>query len=161
MDKLTGQFGALGNWEKIAEQFDSTIIKQTNDASCVAAVGEMLADFYGLKLTQAEILESIGIWSNADALAEFLNSKETQVGVEWIGGSFPLESKYIKGISIDIWGAMLRQGGPIGHAVLISGIDESGLIIVKDPFDQTRYKMTDLELYDVLSEFVLRRRKQR
>ena len=161
MNEITEQFGALGSWQKIDEQFDETIIKQTNDASCVAAVGAMLADFYGLNLTQAEILENIGIWSNSVALAKFLNSKEMQFGVEWIGGSFPLESKYIKGISTDIWGAMLRQGGPIGHAVLISGIDESGLIIVKDPFDQTRYKMTDLELYDVLSEFVLRRKRQR
>ena len=47
MDKLAEQFGALGNWQKIDEKFDETIVKQTNDASCVATVGEMLADFYG------------------------------------------------------------------------------------------------------------------
>ncbi len=161
MDKLTETFGALGNWEKIDEKFDKTIVKQTNDASCVAAVGEMLANYYGLHLAQTEILEAIGVWSNSKALATFLNSKETQFGVEWIGGGFPLESEFVKGISTDVWGAMLRQSETIGHAVLITGVDESGLMIIKDPFDQTRYKMTDLELFDILSEFVLRRKKRR
>lgn len=152
-------FGSLGKWEKIDEQFDSTVIKQSNDVSCVSAVGEMLANHYGLNITQAEILENIGVWSNAEALAKFLNSKETRKDVEWIGGSFPFEPKFIKGISTDVWAAMLRQGEPMGHAVLIGGIDESGLIIIKDPFDQATYKMTDLKLYAVLSEFVLRRKK--
>ena len=160
MDKLAEQFGALGNWQKIDEKFDETIIKQINDASCVSALGEMLANYYGLNLAQADILENIGVWANAEILADFLNSKETQFGVEWIGGGFPLASKFVKGISTDVWGAMLRQSETIGHAVLIAGIDELGLMIIKDPFDQTRYKMTDAELFDILSEFVLRRKKR-
>lgn len=154
-------FGALGNWKKIDEQFDPTIIKQSNDASCVSAVGEMLAKHYDLNITQAEILEEIGVWSNAEFLADFLNSKETRNDVEWIGGSFPLESKFVKGISTDIWVGMLRHGEPLGHAILVAGMDESGLMIIKDPSDQTTYKMTDLELYAILSEFVLRRKKRK
>ncbi len=88
MDKLAEQFGALGNWEKIDEKFDETIVKQTNDASCVAAVGEMLANYYGLNLAQTEILENIGVLANSELLAKFLNSKETQAGVKWIGGGW-------------------------------------------------------------------------
>ncbi len=161
MNKLTDQFGAVGSWEKIDEKFDETIIKQHNDASCVAAVGAMLANYYGLNLTQTEILEEIGILSNAKTLADFLNSKETQFGVEWIGGGFPLDFRYVKGISTDVWGAMLRQSETVGHAVLIAGMNKSELIIVKDPFDQTVYEMNDSELFSVLSEFVLRRKKRK
>ncbi len=154
-------FGALGNWNKIDEKFDLTIIKQVNDASCVSAVGEMLATYYGLDLSQTEILETIGIWSNAQSLARFLNSKEPDNSVEWIGGNFPQEPKYVRKISEkNVWAVMLREGRWDGHAVFIDGIDKDGKIIIKDPFDQTTYKMNVADLYNVLSEFVLRRKKQ-
>ena len=160
MNEITEQFGALGNWEKIDEQFDETIVKQQNDASCVAAVGAMLADFYGLNLTQTEILENIGIWANSEILARFLNSKETRTDVKWIGGYLdnPLEALNWITRNYNVCGAMLREGSPLGHAVLIYGEDENGLIIVKDPFDQTSYKMTVEKLQKVLSEFVWRRK---
>ncbi len=54
---------------------------------------------------------------------------------------------------------MLRDGNTRGHAVLICGEDENTLIKVKDPFDQTSYKMRIEELDRVLSEIVFRRRK--
>lgn len=60
MRNFTDKFGSLGNWKKFEEHFDETIIKQVNDASCVSAVGEMLARFYGLKVSQEEILNNIG-----------------------------------------------------------------------------------------------------
>ena len=154
-------FEALGNWQKIDEKFDESIIKQVNDATCVAAVGEMLATFYGLNLSQSEILEGIGVWSNAESLAKFLNSKENRNNIEWYGGNFPQEPKYIASISTkQKWIVMLREGRWDGHAVLIDGIDQDEKIIIKDPFDQTTYKMDVDELYNVLSEFVLRRKKQ-
>ncbi len=102
-------FGALGNWNKIDEKFDETIVKQENDASCVAAVGEMLAANYGLIISQTEILENIGVWSNAQSLAEFLNAKETEIDVEWLGGNFPSKVGFIRNISENnVWAVMLR-----------------------------------------------------
>ena len=71
MKSRSEKFGAIGNWEKFDERFDETIVKQVNDASCVSAVGEMLTRFYGLDISQKEILESIGEWSNSKRLAEF------------------------------------------------------------------------------------------
>ena len=50
------KFGSVGNWRKFEEKSDLTIVKQSNDASCVSAVGEMLAEHYGLKINQNEIL---------------------------------------------------------------------------------------------------------
>lgn len=48
------KFGVLGSWKKFDESFDASITKQSGDASCVAAVGEMLAQYYGVKATQNE-----------------------------------------------------------------------------------------------------------
>lgn len=150
-------FGALGSWEKKEVEVDKSITLQ-KDGTCVAAVGEMMANYHGLDLTQDEIIDAINAWSNADWLAKFLNSKETRIGVKWIGGGFlPENLPYIKGISesTKVWAVMLRDGETAGHAVLIYGIDENDLILIKDPFDQTRYKMTIKELHRVLSEFVV------
>ena len=162
MDEITKQFGALGSWQKIDEQFDSTIIKQHNDASCVAAVGEMLANFYDLDLTQEEILENIGVWSNSKLLAAFFNSKETRIELKWEGGGWKFEIP----IGALEWliennkiGAMLRNKSADGHAVFIDGFDETGLVVIKDPFDQTRYKMTLESFADVLSEIVWRKKR--
>ena len=156
------KFGSVGNWRKFEEKSDLTIVKQSNDASCVSAVGEMLAEHYGLKINQNEILESIGIWSNSKFLAEFLNSKETRNDVEWKGGGWRDETllgalKWLLG-NYKI-GAMLRQNSPIGHAVLIDGLDEKEMVIIKDPDDQTSYKMKIEDFAEVFSEFVWRTKK--
>lgn len=163
MKTRVSKFGALGDWKKIDEKFDPKIIKQVNDASCVSAVGAMLAKKYKLNVNQNEILENIGDWSNSTALARFLNSKETDNSVEWIGGGFGGIEKNIEAISkqTKVWAVMLRDGEAAGHAVLIRGLDKKGLVIINDPFDQTSYKMEVSELYRVLSEFVLRRKKQK
>ncbi len=105
MKNFTDKFGALSDWKKIDERFDETIVKQVNDASCVAAVGEMLASFYGLDISQDEILEDIGVWSNAKYLALFLNSKETESGVEWKGGGYShlIEHIFILMRDVQVW----------------------------------------------------------
>lgn len=150
-------FGALGIWKKIDEKPDLSIIKQ-KDGTCVAAVGEMLAKYHGLNVSQDEIIENIGAWSNAESLTNYLNSIEKRKDVKWKGGGFGLQDKqFIGGITKDIkiWAVLLRDAESLGHAVLIYGMDKNGLIKIKDPFDQTRYKMTTDELHRVLSEFVV------
>ncbi|GEM_PF-2345723 len=162
MKTRVSKFGSLGDWQKIDEKFDASITKQINDASCVSAIGEMLAKHYGLKTNQQEILDNIGDWANSAYLSDFLNTKETKKDVEWIGGFFDDDEQRIIGISktTKVWGVFLRKGSAIGHAVLIDGVDENDLIIIKDPFDKTTYKMEATELLKILSEFVLRRKKK-
>jgi filamentous hemagglutinin len=165
MKTLFSKFGSVGDWQKIDEKFDGTITKQSGDASCVSAVGEMLARHYGLNTNQQEILDNIGEWSNSFALSKFLSSKETKKSVEWLGSAWDNElfdERYILGISkkTKVWAVMFRKGSPKGHALLIDGVDENDLIIIKDPFDQTTYKMEAKDVYELLSEFVLRRRRR-
>lgn len=143
---LGDEFGALGNWEKIDEQTDLSIVKQ-KDGTCVAAVGEMLANYHGLDVSQDEIIENIGAWANAELLTDYLNSIEMRYNVSWKGGYFGLQSKrFINSITkeIRVWAVMLRESETVGHAVLICGMDKNNLIEIKDPFDQTVYKMSIL-----------------
>jgi hypothetical protein len=151
--------GAGGNWKRLDEKFDKTVVKQINDFSCVAAVGEMLAEHYDLNIKQEEILGAIGELSNAFALAIYLNKVDKSNG-KWLGGNFPPMIEFIEGItgSIKVWAVILREGNTLGHAVLIDGSDEHGLVKIKDPFDQTSYKMTVKDLFEVLSEFVVKRK---
>ena len=151
------QAGAGGYWNRTDEKFDESVVKQVNDLSCVSAVGEMLARHYGLNLTQADFLAELDVLSNSQALTEFLN-KADDSGEIWIGGFFGNEIEFISDYTAanQVWAVVLREGGAVGHAVLIDGLDDDGMIQIKDPFDQTSYKMTAEDLYDALSEFVLR-----
>jgi len=58
----------------------------------------------------------------------------------WFGGfvSASVETLIQKGS----FGAVLREGSPLGHLVLVKGLNEENLLEIKDSFDQTSYKMT-------------------
>jgi hypothetical protein len=43
------------------------------------------------------------------------------------------------------WGAVLREGSPLGHLVMVIGVSIGGLTEVRDPFDGTAYEMTTAE----------------
>lgn len=153
-------FGALGSWEKIDETFDAAIVKQINDGSCVSAVGEMLARHYGVNTNQQEILENIGEWSSAEALARFLNFKETANDVLWEGGGWNTETS----VGALKWllnnhkiGGLLFDKSTKGHAVFVDGLDENDLVVIQDPDDQTGYKMEIERFLDVFAFFVWRK----
>lgn len=122
----------------------------------MAAVGEMLAQFHGLEVTHDEIVAEIEPWADSEKSINFLNSKETRGGVRWSGGYVDpnIGYPYIRGItaSSEVWAVTLRNGEATGHAVLIYGIDEDDLILIKDPDDQTKYRMKIDNLFEVLSE---------
>ena len=138
------EFGALGSWRRIDEEPDLSVVKQ-KEGTCVAAVGEMLGKHYGLDVSQDEIIENIGTWSNAEFLTRYLNSIEGRKEVKWKGGFYGEDDPhFIRTITdeVKVWAVMLRDAKAVGHAVLVYGTDNKGLIKIKDPFDQTSYKMT-------------------
>lgn len=134
--------GAGGNWRRIDEKFDPAIVKQT-DLSCVSAVGEMLLENRGISVKQETIRDIIGEPSYVEALAACLNHfDESGDGKIWRGFVTDLD-----GIKILIkqknLGVILKEpSSKLGHAVFVDGKTRSGLIKIKDPFDQTAYKMT-------------------
>ena len=134
--------GAGGNWKRIDEKFDVSIIKQTSGLSCVSAVGEMLLASRGIYLSQAQILDIIGEPAYFRSLAEMLNSVDVSEGEKrWQGIVVGIENLSFL-LKIEIFAVILREPFEMGHAVLVDGITTNGLIKIKDPFDQTAYKMT-------------------
>jgi ABC-type bacteriocin/lantibiotic exporter with double-glycine peptidase domain len=134
--------GAGGNWKRIDEKFDASIVKQTSGLSCVSAVGEMLLESRGIVLSQAQILDIIGEPATSGRLAETLNKFDvSEDGKQW-HGVFVDPSNLEAVLQAGILAVILREVFEMGHAVLVEGVTPDGLIKIKDPFDQTAYLMT-------------------
>lgn len=140
--------GAGGNWKRIDEKFDTSIVKQTGGLLCVSAVGEMLLARRGISLSQQKIIGIIGEPATTQDLVNVLNEFDVLAeNRQWYGivvNENDLE-RLLKGQSFAV---ILHEPFMMGHAVLIDGKTHDGLIKVKDPFDQTAYKMTVEDFLD-------------
>lgn len=147
--KYPMEAGAGGNWRRFDEKFDSSIIKQT-DLSCVSTVGEMLLKNRGIFVSQEKIRDIIGVPAYVEALARVLNKFDTNSndGKIWRGFSTDLNGLNLL-IKLKNVGVILKEPfEKIGHAVLIDGKTRNGLFKIKDPFDQTSYKMNEKDFWE-------------
>lgn len=136
--------GAGGNWRRFDEKFDASIVKQTTGTSCLSALGEMLLNGRGISVSQEEIRDIIGEPTYIGNLARALNLfDDSEDGFIWRG--FPTTNRSLENLfrHHKNWGVILINDyrERIGHAVFIDGRTRNGLIKIKDPFDQTGYKM--------------------
>ncbi len=134
--------GAGGNWRRFNEKFDKTIVQQTTGLSCVSAVGEMLLKTRGFSVSQTDIRDIIGEPAGIEMLAKTLNSFDnSKTGKKWHGGFYlPGQLDFV--LSQKKFGIIFQEPLTMGHAVFVEGVNSSGLIIIRDPFDQTTYQMT-------------------
>lgn len=142
--------GAGGNWRRFDEKIDASIAKQTTGVSCLSALGEMLLKGRGLSISQETIRDIIGEPAYIGNLARTLNRFDTaEDGFVWRSFATTDESfeKLLR--RHKNWGVILINDylDKIGHAVFIAGRTRSGLIKIKDPFDQTSYKMTKEDFF--------------
>lgn len=101
----------------------------------------MLLQNCGVILSQKEIVDIIGEPSYIGRLAEVLNKYDvSEDGREWYGITVKLADLKTL-IKQENWAVVLHEPQTMGHTVLIDGMEDD-LIIIKDPFDQTIYKMT-------------------
>ena len=141
--------GAGGNWIRHDEEFDHSIVKQTTGISCMSAAGEMLLRQRGIFVSQEEIRLIIGEPSYVRALAECLNRfDKSDDGKAWLGITTDEQSleRLLIGDSLAI--VLLEEPLTMGHAVVIAGRTESGLIKILDSYDQTSYKMSMEEILE-------------
>lgn len=136
----TKNLGAGGYWKVIDEKIDASVVKQLTPFSCVAAVGVMLLRHRGITMTQDAVIDIIGEVSTTEQLAEFLNRiDQIADGNGWYGGFVSVED--FEKIAVGgQFGAVLREGRPLGHLVLVSELADDFLII-SDPWDGTTYMM--------------------
>lgn len=157
MDKITSRkVGAGGYWKVINERKDDSVVRQITPFSCVAAVGEMLLRERGIEMTQAEIIDIIGEASTTEDLADLLNKIDKPSGnLKWYG--FIIAVEHLEKIVLKTsFGAVLREGNPLGHLVLVEGL-HGNLLTIKDSWDATVYQMTVEEFLKVWNgEVVLR-----
>ncbi len=130
------KIGAGGNWRRFDEKFDASIVKQ-KDLSCVVAVGEMLLRTREIIFTQDQILDIIGTKASISDLVEVINSIDKSSIWKC---SYAFENVNL--LLLDNFLAVLQEPLSLGHAVFVEKINEVGEFIIKDPADQTVYKMT-------------------
>lgn len=134
--------GAGGNWRRFGEKFDESIVKQSTGVSCVSAVGEMLLKKRGISVSQEQIRDIIGEPAYVGSLARCLNRlDESDDGREWRGFASDEESLDVLLKQKELGVILVEPHSRIGHAVIVDGKTRSGFIRIKDPFDQTSYKM--------------------
>jgi ABC-type bacteriocin/lantibiotic exporter with double-glycine peptidase domain len=134
--------GAGGNWKRIEENFDETIVKQ-EDLSCVSAVGEMLLRERGISMTQKEIIGIIGKKASIKDLKDVLNRVDKKGN--WKGGYTTNE---ILPFTKKSFLVVLQEPLSLGHAVLVQGLDKENHFVIIDSADQTVYKMTQKDFFN-------------
>lgn len=147
--------GAGGNWPAIDEIIDPKVVKQQDQLSCGVACGEMLLRDRGINVTQVAIATEIGVPVNCRSLAWGLNFFSPESSPLWQGGPLDITGATYSQVfealnTTGSWAAILWEvGASIGHMVVIDGISNDGYILIRDPWQGTRYKMIkdDLLLY--------------
>lgn len=142
------KIGAGGNWRRFDEKFDASIVKQTTGVSCVSAVGEMLLQSRGISVSQDRIRDIIGEPADFGSLANCLNRFDISDDKKiWRG--IVTDEESLKVIQPkENWAIVLHEPFVMGHAVFVEGITQNGLFKIKDPLDQTSYKMTEKDFLE-------------
>jgi hypothetical protein len=142
--------GAGGNWKRFNEKTNNEVIQQKSNVSCLSAVGERLLKNRGISISQDVIRDIIGEPSTVSMLANVLNQFDfIDEKTKWHG--VVTDNKGVEFLlSQKNWGAIFIEDyffNKIGHAVLIDGKTPTGLIKIKDSFDQTSYEITETEFF--------------
>lgn len=124
--------GAGGNWKVIGERPGGAVGQQTS-TSCGAACGQMLSG-----ISQSQLIATAGAPTSVGALASAL-------GPGWIGGyAGPGQFQKLMGLGRP-WAAHLRDGGRLGHFVVVNGRAGRNLVIHDPARGGTTYQMTPAE----------------
>lgn len=123
------------NWEALNERFSSDVVRQSNRDSCISAVGEMLSEG---RLTEKEL---IGLLSKRPDIKDLVE----HLGPEWTD-----ELRRFSSIS-EIsekgpWAAELMENAGTElekslHTVVVDGVSDSGNLVIRDPWEGTKYEM--------------------
>ncbi len=142
----TKMVGAGSFWKVIEEREDPSVVKQSTPFSCVAAVGEMLLRNRGISMTQQAIIDIIDVPSSIVELAHLLNNVDSADKKKRWFGSIVERRNILLLLREGPVGVVLRDGGTLGHLVLIYMTD-SGRLEVNDPWDGTSYNLSFFELF--------------
>jgi len=164
---MAGLSGAGGNWQVIDEIADEAVVKQQDKLSCGPACGEMLLSDRGIcDVNQSLIAAETGVPINIEDLAVALNILDASGNRLWFGGTVSIpgatDSEIVDVlITTGSWAAILWEPlADLGHIVIVDGLEDTGKIMIRDPWDATRYKMDReefLSFWNIQAVYSLRR----
>ncbi|MEP6757528.1 MAG: hypothetical protein ABJA67_18650, partial [Chthonomonadales bacterium] len=144
IDKATGRLQRtdLGkvresyNWEALNEQFSNNVIRQSTEDSCISAVGEMLSDG---RLTESALMAELGDRPDVTELLKYLGSEWTSEAKRFksfaeIGQKGPWAAELMENSGTELEKSL--------HTVVVDGVESSGNLIIRDPWEGTTYEMT-------------------
>lgn len=146
-DSSSGQ----GGWWDVLEETESPdVVRQCNDNSCGPACAEMLFKSRGfVSVTQEMIISAQGDeWSDDQSLSSAMNSVHQDLGLgsrgQWSAWVNPVNNSqstfdHLSGRGSYI--TSLKSFGSESHMVVIDGVDARGRVIVRDPYEGTKYLM--------------------
>lgn len=139
--------GAGGRWRVIDEVVDPRVVRQQSKLSCGPASAEMLLRDRGItNINQAAIENLTGVPTTAQDIAEALKELTMVSFPPWQAGFIdaptPLAAFNLLLNTQKSWmGQMKEFGNKIGHLVVVDGVDRTGFVLIRDPWEGTSYKM--------------------
>ncbi len=131
--------GAGGYWRVADEVADPAIVRQATPDSCGAACGEMLLS--DAKVTQK--LLGYGTKSAQD-LARAMNARGS---TEWIANAVD-DTSFATLNQSGSWAALFyERGAKTGHWVVVDGVSARGRIMIRDPWEGTKYTMSNSDFF--------------
>jgi filamentous hemagglutinin len=113
--------------------------------SCGQACVTMMLGDRKISATQDVISKLAGNGPTYESqLATVLNKVDSSSTRQWIGAGVDAEDiGTFHGLSsTGSWAAqMWEKGNKIGHWVVVDGLDDAGRVMIRDPWQATRYKM--------------------
>jgi hypothetical protein len=151
--------GSGGGWDALNEQPSPDVVQQSNPLSCVSACGEMLTNG---AIKQDVLIEQLRqYWPESlrqEHMTADLEWLAKELGPDWKGGYLKLaDATPDKKLGWllnrqEPFCAELYEGGPMGHVVIVDGVDNNGNLRIRDPFHATQYEMTRDEFFKYWTE---------
>jgi hypothetical protein len=129
--------GKIGPWEdEVAGLRKGDVFVQCADGSCVSVTGQVMTNG---AVTERQLLERLGEWSNPEALARELNRLSPES--RFTGGYFATAEDALTIAERGRFGAVLQARGAPGHMVTIEPIGRGSSFHVFDTGIGASYKV--------------------
>jgi len=140
--------GSPWSWARTPRETNRALVTQQEEFDCGLACAEILFRDRGISVSSADLRGSTPLPARAEDLAESMN-RVHPAGPVWSGGALNVRGEVSRQLVVTLclstgtWAALLEPlgFGRVGHWVVIDGIDDESMLLVRDPVGEA-YRMT-------------------